>query len=88
MHAADSETLTADFVDNQVVLHFHLGTILCRRDGEQRYATLAEDVPGPVFDARPKLDPRLPETRHYLALLRYIHRDDTLVTKEVSVTLL
>ena len=88
MQPADTETLTADLVDNKVVLHFHPGTILCRRDGEQRYATLAEDEPGPVFDVRPKLDPRRPEIRHYVAFLRYIHRDDTLITKEVSVTLL
>ena len=48
-------------------------------------ANLAEDQPGPVFDARPKLDLRVPETRHYVAFLRYIQRDDTLVTKEVSL---
>src|SRR5262245_38836105 len=92
MHPAAPYTRTAALVDNGVMLHYHPGladgiTILCRRDGEKGYATIAEDQPGPVVDARPKLDPLRPETRHYVAFLRYIHRDNTLITREVRVTL-
>ncbi len=93
MHPADARTLTAALVDNTVVLHFRLDmadgiTILCRRDGEKGFATIAEDEPGPVMDARPKLDPHRPEVRHYVAILRFIHQDNTVISSEAKITLL
>jgi hypothetical protein len=78
MNPPDCHTLEAHLCDAGVQLYFRLGVadsirLLCRRGAERDYATLAEDEPAPVTDARPKLDPARPEVRYYRAILSYAH---------------
>jgi hypothetical protein len=88
MNPLSSRILTAVVADGRVVVSYQLGladgiTLYSRRDGEADFSPLAEDEPGPFIDDRPKLDPHLPETRRYRAILLYSGEENRLLSNEV-----
>lgn len=92
MNPVNAHILNAILCEGQVLVHYRMGmadgiTLLSRRGPEVEFSDLAEDEMSPVVDARPKLDPHQPETRHYRAILRYSSNENRQLSNEIMVTL-
>lgn len=92
MNPLKVQILAAILRDGKVWLTYQMGladgiTVLSRRGAEPEFTALAEDEPGPVVDARPKLDPALPEIRRYRAILRYSADEIRRFSNEIVLTL-
>lgn len=59
--------------------------LLSRRGTEEEFSAMAEDQPSPVLDSRPKLNPDMPETRCYRAILTY-RSGETQLSDEIRFT--
>jgi hypothetical protein len=91
MNTPGNSVLDAVIEDGKVVLSYRLGmaegiTIYSRRGSESDFSPLAEDEPGPVVDARPKLNPHAPETRRYRAVLLYSGEESRKLSNEIEIT--
>lgn len=91
MNSVRDPILEAILRDGNVWLSYQLGiadgiTLFSRRGLEAEFTALADDEPAPVIDARAKLDPHLPETRHYRAILRYSADEIRRFSNEIVMT--
>jgi len=91
MTSLGKSVLDGKIEDGKVVLNYRLGmaegiTIFSRRGSEPDFSPLAEDEPGPIIDARPKLNPHAPEKRQYRAVLLYSGEESRKLSNEIEVT--
>jgi hypothetical protein len=92
MNPVSTHILQAILHEGKVWLSYRIGiadgiTLLSRRGLEAEFSALAEDEAPPVIDARPKLDPHRPETRHYRAILRYSSNEIRQLSNDIVLTL-
>ena len=92
MNSLGNGVLNGAVEDGKVVLTYRLGlaegiTIYSRRGSEPDFSPLTEDEdePGPIVDARPKLNPHGPETRRYRAVLLYSGEESRKLSNEIEL---